>query len=75
MVIDAGGVRGRVPDPFLYLGDVGLLVERIRDGPQPEQRKIDRDHSCSHKTHPSARISLSTFSSTVASSPPKYQSK
>ena len=29
MIVDAGGGDVGVPEPFLYLGDVGLVVERI----------------------------------------------
>jgi hypothetical protein len=32
MIVDAGGADVRMAEPFLHLGDVGLMIERVGGG-------------------------------------------
>lgn len=44
MVVDAGGAHVRVAEPFLHLGDVGALVERIGGGRRARRVRAEALH-------------------------------
>ena len=41
MIVDPRGGDVRMPKPFLHLGDVGLVVERIGGGRRPQSMRAD----------------------------------
>lgn len=43
MVINPRGGDVSVPQPFLHLGDVGLVVERVGRGGRPQRVRPDRE--------------------------------
>jgi len=41
VIVDAGGGNVGVAEPLLHLGDVGLVVERVRGGGRPQRVGAD----------------------------------
>ena len=41
MIVNAGGAGVRMAEPFLNLGDVGLVVERVGGGGRPQRMRAD----------------------------------
>ena len=41
MIVDAGGGDVRVTKPFLHLGDVGLVVERVGGGGRTQRMRAN----------------------------------
>ena len=41
VIVDAGGGNVGVPEPFLHLGEVGLVVERVGGGRRSQRMGTD----------------------------------